>query len=595
MKKLVFTSLFFGIFASLWVHRVDAQAVSNVPYGDCQELAQRWIADLAPAAPPPGQTPEEAAKAAEEKRNHTLESFFEVPKHVTCLASVMPSISRTSLLKALAESFGNSMQQSSPPGSSGSSSPVSKPAGSTSLIQDAGGFSATSNGSALTLQFAPGDLVKQMAGAGVFDFCTSTIQTKGCKSTGWLKVFAPATFSVTGNTTTPGSSVSGTAANTGPAVPVTLKSLSNTLTFGGVTAKYGFLYKKKASDGIAQTTSSLSDAAAKEAAALGKLTSQINACKGYVEWKTSIENDTINAIHQAQTQKDSNALLSFILKSYSDLSTRLSKDETCKTLTAQIFSVLNTVSAYQAAITAQQVLASSSSPIMSLEYDFTTPANKPSYHSTKLNLSWQSTVSCAIQVQAAANKALKTVSSIARLQNDTPATCNTAKGKQTTSSSTSTSAVPTWTMSASGGADIYSDEPSSTIPSASRLRDVEVGAEITRVWHISTYKPQNAALVELLSKMGDLSLVGAYYYQDQTSPSILNGPPSSITFNGLPTTASQVFAARGPINVGQVRLGFGTGTNVRFPVAVSYSNRSDLIVHPFVGVQFGVSYDLFGK
>jgi hypothetical protein len=102
-------------------------------------------------------------------------------------------------------------------------------------------------------------------------------------------------------------------------------------------------------------------------------------------------------------------------------------------------------------------------------------------------------------------------------------------------------------------------------------------------------------LAALFSKLGDLSLVGAYYYQDQTSPSILNGPPSSITFNGLPTTASQVFATRGRINVGQIRFGFGTGTNIRFPIGVSYSNRSDLIVHPFVGVQFGVSYDLFGK
>ncbi len=588
MKKFALAAFLLCALADL----VYAQDASNVPYSDCMEVAQRFIVDLAPAPPTNGQTLQEAAAIKVKGR---VDSFFNITQHVTCFASVMPSISRTSLLKGLAESLGNSMQQSSPPGSSGSSSPVSKPAGSTSLIQDVGGFSATSNGSALTLQFAPGDLVNQMAGAGVFDFCTSTIQTKGCKSKGWLKVFAPATLSVTANTTTPGSSVTGMAANTGTAVPVTLQSLSNTLSFGGVTAKYGFFYKKKASDGTAQTNSNLSDAAAKEAVALGKLLTQVNACHAYTAWKTSIENDTTNAFRQAQTQKDSNALLSFVLQNYSDLSTRLSKDATCTTLTAQILSVLNTVSAYQAAITAQQVLALSSTPIMSLEYDFTTPANKPSYHSMKLNLSWQSTVSCTVQVQAAATKALKTVSSIATLQNDTPATCNTAKGTQTTSSSTSTSAVPTWAINASGGADIYNDEPSSSIPSASRLRDVEVGAEITRVWHISTYKPQNSALTQLLSRVGDLSLVGAYYYQDQTSPSILNGPPSSITFNGLPTTASQVFATRGPINVGQVRLGFGTGTNIRFPVAVSYSNRSDLVVHPFVGVQFGVSYDLFGK
>jgi len=31
---------------------------------------------------------------------------------------------------------------------------------------------------------------------------------------------------------------------------------------------------------------------------------------------------------------------------------------------------------------------------------------------------------------------------------------------------------------------------------------------------------------------------------------------------------------------------------VKFPIALTYSNRSDLIVHPALGLQFGVSYDL---
>jgi hypothetical protein len=41
-----------------------------------------------------------------------------------------------------------------------------------------------------------------------------------------------------------------------------------------------------------------------------------------------------------------------------------------------------------------------------------------------------------------------------------------------------------------------------------------------------------------------------------------------------------------------VRYGFGTGKKVKFPIALTYSNRSDLIVHPALGLQFGVSYDL---
>ncbi len=584
MKRFGFAALALCSFANLSAHLAHAQAASNVPYGDCEQVAKQLIADLTTNT----QTPEQAADSLQK----------DVSKHVTCLASVMPSISRTSALKALAESLSNSMQQSSPAGASGATSSVSKPSGSTSLIQDVGGFSTTSNGSALTFQFAPGDLVQQMASAGVIDFCTSTLQTKGCKSTWWLKVFAPATFSVTANTTTPGTSVAGTAASAGTAVPVTLKSLSNTLTFGGVTAKYGFLYKNKTSDGTALPPKTLTDAASKESAALASLTNKLaTPCNAYTGWIKDTRPSAIKAMQAAQAQQDSKALTDFVLSSYTNLVARLSVDPTCKDALSAAVSSLQTVSAFQAAVAAQEVLATSSTPMLGLEYDFNAPANKPSYHSAKLNFSWQSTVSCTTQVNAAETRALKSGTPKSTAQSPVTAKCTSAKGGSQNIAPVSkpTSATPNWTVSASGGADIYNDEPSRAIPSASHLRDVQAGAEITRVWHISTYKHENAALAALFSKLGDLSLVGAYYYQDQTSPSILNGPPSSITFNGLPTTASQVFATRGPINVGQIRLGFGTGTNIRFPIAVSYSNRSDLIVHPFVGVQFGVSYDLFGK
>jgi len=579
MKKVTLATFLLCGFTCLSAHSVDAQAASKVPYSDCEQIAQRWVADLAAKA----QTPAEAA-----------ESFVNVPKHVTCFAALVPSISRTSVLKVLAESFSNSKQQSAPSGSSGSTSAVSKPAGSTSLIQDVGGVSATSNGSSLTLQFAPGDLVEELASDGVFDFCTATIQTQGCKSSTWLKVFAPATLSVTANTTTPAASVKGTATATGTAVPATLQSAPNTLSFGALTAKYSFLYPKKDAKTVAKD---LQTAAQTLSSSLGTFQADLSQCNAYNNWKSEVENDAKQALENAGNDNDSKSLYSFLVRSYNELSIRMASDHTCQSDLSKLQSVVNTVAAYQAAIAAESVIAKSSTPLLGLEYDFTTPPNKPSYHTAKLNFSWQSSTSCNTQLKTAASKALEGVNPKATLDNSIAATCSDAPAGAAAKKvpSVSTSATPSWNIAASGGVDIYNDEPSSAIPSASHLRDVQAGAEITRVWHISTYKHENAALAALFSKLGDLSLVGAYYYQDQTSPSILNGPPSSITFNGLPTTASQVFATRGPINVGQIRLGFGTGTNIRFPIAVSYSNRSDLIVHPFVGVQFGVSYDLFGK
>jgi hypothetical protein len=52
-----------------------------------------------------------------------------------------------------------------------------------------------------------------------------------------------------------------------------------------------------------------------------------------------------------------------------------------------------------------------------------------------------------------------------------------------------------------------------------------------------------------------------------------------------------VFTRKGNISFVQLKYGFGTGTNVKFPIAVSWSNRSELIAHPTWGAQFGVSYD----
>jgi hypothetical protein len=94
------------------------------------------------------------------------------------------------------------------------------------------------------------------------------------------------------------------------------------------------------------------------------------------------------------------------------------------------------------------------------------------------------------------------------------------------------------------------------------------------------------------SLIGDSTLAGTYYYQDQTSPSVLKGPPSSITLVNLPSTATQVCTTRGPINLGQIRYGFGTGSNVSFPICFTYANRSELITHPIKGLQFGLNYKL---
>lgn len=572
MKRLLFRSILLAGLAGTGNHAQSAHA--QVPYADCEQFAQKASTNL--------QT------GARETQDAEMKSIANISKHATCFAQFEPGVSSSVLMRFLAEGFNNSKQQSSPTGSAAASSAVAKPAGSTSLIQDVGGFSATNNGSSFTLQFAPGDLVNQLAGAGAFQYCTAWIHSKGCVSPQLLEVLSRATFSVTTNTSTTGAQVSGTAQSSGAAVPAKLSTTGNTLTFGGLAAKYVVKYVKK-SDSQASPTADPAGALATKMNLLSK--DLDDHCSAYKGWKPDI------TLEKFGNQFDKDTVLAFILRQYGELETKMKSDPTCASHMKALGDVVAGVSAYQAALAAQQAMSNSSVPMLGLEYDFTTPASKPSYHTLKFNFTMQGQPSCASQVATADAKAVKLAGasgSVRAVSGGDKCGGSLPGGDQTNTAANPAAPSPNWTVSASGGADFYNTDQSATIPSASRLRDIQIGGEITRVWHLSNFKDPSR-LNEFLASIGDLSLVGAYYYQDQTSPGILNGPPSSITFSGLPTTASQVFATRGPINVGQVRLGFGTGKNVTFPVAVSYSNRSDLIVHPFFGVQFGISYDLFGK
>jgi hypothetical protein len=191
--------------------------------------------------------------------------------------------------------------------------------------------------------------------------------------------------------------------------------------------------------------------------------------------------------------------------------------------------------------------------VLSLEYDFNRPQNQPTNSTIKLvgSYSW-------------------------------PAP------KAKSNSAASPSAAPPWTLTYNAGTSLYNSNPVSTIPGASVLRDVQFGVEVD-------YNVASSKWPGLLGKIGDTTASASYYFQYQSSPSILNVTPGSpltgITIVGLPSSATQVFTQKGNISVAQLKYGFGKGTNVKFPIAVTYSNRTELIAHPAWGLQFGVSYD----
>jgi hypothetical protein len=137
-----------------------------------------------------------------------------------------------------------------------------------------------------------------------------------------------------------------------------------------------------------------------------------------------------------------------------------------------------------------------------------------------------------------------------------------------------------------GAISIYDSAPSSSIPGASRLRDAQFAVETDEPFSLNT---------AFTGKVG-MTLSEAFYFQNQTSPAILNVNPGSpvngVSFTGLPANATQIFAQKGNIGVGQIKLSIGSGSNLKVPLSVTYSNRTELIVKPTWRAQIGVSYDL---
>jgi hypothetical protein len=192
-----------------------------------------------------------------------------------------------------------------------------------------------------------------------------------------------------------------------------------------------------------------------------------------------------------------------------------------------------------------------SRPILTFEYNYDTPSNQPTNSTYRLVLG-KSLTSCKAPNPAGAS------------QSNCP---------------------PSWKMTANAAGSFYNSTPSPSIPGSRLLRALQVGIEADR-------DPQKLGSSSLTA-----AITAAYYFQDQTSPAILNVTPSSpvsgVSFTGLSTNATQVFTQKGKIHVGQLKITLGSSTSGwKFPIAITGSNRSELITKSKIGAQVGISYDL---
>jgi hypothetical protein len=136
---------------------------------------------------------------------------------------------------------------------------------------------------------------------------------------------------------------------------------------------------------------------------------------------------------------------------------------------------------------------------------------------------------------------------------------------------------------ANSSVTFFKDLQVNTDGTAARVRDAQAAAQY------------ELGLGEL-AIIGPASISAAFYYQYQHAPAILTidplKPVPGVTFTDLPEGAKTVFADKGDIVLGQVKLVLTpSGSSVKVPVAVSFSNRTELIDKPTWKAQLGVTYD----
>jgi hypothetical protein len=460
-------------------------------------------------------------------------------------------------LAAKAQTQSNAVQAGAPTGAGGTTSAISKPFSPLSLATEYGGITSSTKNQTVTFQIPLDGIPRALAAKGTVQYCAIPSMYFGfCESPRLLDTLDRFSFTVSMNTSTPTNSVTAMASggSQSGAQPVTATSQGGSgPSFSGATAKFVIIKPPAKLPPFGKTPLSTT-----QARALGKKATDLNGLltgTWYQDWQECFANAWFAAAPGAN--RDAVAVQFFaqldqVMRSGRNVtSCPQGAARSAVDLTAVLAALRSAIiaSGITEATFALEVTKALGDPVLSFEYDYATPQNQESNSTFKLVGSKGWFASQTKDMQPGSQRLTGTL--------------NVA-------------------------ASIYDATPSSSVPGASLLRSLQAGAELD-------YIVPTGGLPGFLGKIGDSTASLAYYYQDQTSPSILKVTPGSpltgITLVDLPSTATQIFTQKGPIQVGQFKYGFGTGKNVKFPIAVTYSSRSELIVHPSWGVQFGVSYD----
>jgi hypothetical protein len=427
---------------------------------------------------------------------------------------------------------------------SGSTNLVSKNVSSyvLSLASEYGALTETTSGQTTTLAGSLDGipLALEAHSQGLFAECGAALVGK-CLPSKWFDSLGRVSYSIALNST-PGSQLTGTATGQpqGNSQQVTLNTQGNAVSVGQITSKVALIQPPvtyaeytKALDNLDTQTdkSKLSQAGKILQNAQEQLLNYQHNAAGYETW-VDIAAQSLSAVGADKVVDAWRSQGPELARILEEGAGQQRKGPSSDALTQAALTFASAYAGYSSSERAFYNANQVGKPLLSFEYDDNRPANQPS-------------------------------NSVFRL----------IYGQS----------VGKWIFTGNGAASIYNSSPSSSIPGASRLRDIQIGLEADR-------------------DLGSLWILGSatgsatYYFQHQSSPAILNVNPSSpvngITITGLPANATQIFTQKGNISIAQVKLALGSNkSNLRFPIAVTWSNRSELIAKPAWRGQIGISYD----
>src|ERR1700723_2371362 len=537
---------------------------------------------------------------------HLLPSdLANIPKTVACFWELAPQFHNDVLqsalkAQALLQKSSATVQTGAPASSNGTTSAVSQPnTPLTSLASEYGGITSSTSNQTMTLQTTLDGIPSALVGHGIVPYCWSPIVTiPHCLGQKDLQILNRFGFGVTANTSTASQNVSGTAsASQGTTQQATLQKVGSTApSFSSAFPKIALIrgkYKLPDKGPPGQPTDDAQEAL--NAALRGPLNRadptsnppnlQPDVWRNFDCWQTCIlrrftkDNLSNSAAAKSYFNKYYKQIVGILFNgdppncsdSAPEISTlpdpgTLAAEKPQKTLINAVDTYIASASIFEAQL--GQMLRAAAAPALSFEYDFNKPLNQPTTSTIKLIGS----------------------------ESFGPKICGkkTPQDSSGSADSGAKTAINRYTATLNVAGNFYNSTPSA-VPGAGAFRDFQAGTEFD-VGFCTTSKNWIASF------LGNSTLGTTYYYQDQVSPSILNvtpgAPVSGITIVGLSPSTSTVFAKKGPITFVQLKYGLGVGKNVKFPIAISWSNRTDLITHSLWSAQFGVSYDfssLFGS